>query len=306
MGVKFRDYYEVLGVPRTATAEEIRRAYRQLARKHHPDANHGDASAEGRFKEINEAYEVLKDPEKRSQYDALGANYKNGQEFRPPPGWGGPGGRGFQGDPRGFNFGGFSDFFGAMFGDRMGGFQGRPGAAGSPFGDYREEPEPLQATLDVSLDDVVRGGTVAVTLQFPGLGARRYDVRIPRGIGEGKKIRLAGEAPEGGDLLLVVRYAPGEHFRMEGENLVTNAVLSPADAVLGTKARVQTPEGEITVVVPPGSGSGRRLRVRGKGFPHREGEPGDLLVQVMVAVPASPTAEQRRLYEQLRALDRGA
>jgi len=295
MSVKFRDYYEILGVSRTASQEEIRKAYRQLARRYHPDVTKGDKKDEERFKEINEAYEVLKDNDKRKRYDMLGANWKAGQDFQPPPGFGGAGFP--NGGGAGFNFGGFSDFFSAIFGDQMGGGPrgARPGGGFSYQGAPAMEPE--EYIIEVPLTRIAEGGTMAVNL-----GGKRFDVRIQPGIGEGKKIRLAGEGIGGADVLLQVKYVADERYRLDGEALVTEARITPAVAALGGKATVETPEGTISLTIPAGSSSGRRLRLRGKGIP-RPGGPGDLLVQIMVVVPANLTDEQRRLYEQLKALD---
>jgi curved DNA-binding protein len=307
MSVRFRDYYEILGVPRDASAEQIRSAYRKLARKHHPDVNKGDTGSEEKLKEINEAYEVLKDPEKRRKYDQLGANWRHGQEFTPPPGFGsGAGGAGF-------NFGGFSDFFAQFFGDMGGGPAGMGGrgrrasrTTAGPFGDFAYDGgydvEPTTVDIDVPVDEVVRGGVIKLSLGFPGRGNREFELRIPRGIAEGKKIRMAGQGDGGGDLLLTVRYAPGEIYRWESGTLVTDARITPAVAVLGGKTTVQTPDGPIALTIPPGTNSGRRLRVRGKGL-EKDGVRGDLLVNVLITVPARPTAEQRALYEQLAKLD---
>lgn len=307
MAVKFRDYYEILGVGRKASAEEIRRAYRQLARKHHPDVNKGDPGAEERFKEVNEAYEVLKDPEKRRQYDALGSNWKMGQEFRPPPGYKG----GFEGGrPQGFNFGGFSDFFEALFGARAAGAGGprmNPQGAGyaeSPFGFGGQMGQPEAETiLDVPMSTIVNGGTMKIQLSVPGRGIRNFDVRIPKGIAEGKKIRLAGEGPDGGNVIMQIRYASDSSYRVEGDNLVTDLRVSPADAALGTKLPVQTPRGSLAITIPPGSSSGRRLRLRGQGLERATGEAGDLLVQIMIAVPEKLTPEQREAYEKLKKVE---
>ncbi len=306
MSVKFKDYYEVLGVSRSATAEEIRRAYRQLARKHHPDTNK-DPGAEEKCKEINEAYEVLKETEKRKKYDTLGANWKNGQDFTPPPGWQSHSGG------EGFNFGGFSDFFEAFFGGGGGGANGgrrttyrSPGFQQDPFGGgfggqgFGGQPEASEAEVQVPLDRVIHGGVQKIALNIPGRGTRTFDVKIPKGIAEGKKIRLAGEGPNGADIHLKVKYDPaGSAFRIDGVNLITDACISPATAALGGKATVQTPDGAISMKIPAGTSSGRKLRVRGKGL--RAG--GDLLVQVMIKVPSQLSDAERELYEKLKGLE---
>lgn len=322
--MKYRDYYEVLGVSRSASAEEIRRAYRKLARKHHPDVNKNDPKAEERFKEVNEAYEVLKDADRRKQYDALGSNWKQGQDFRPPPGWGGA--QGFPGggagrSAGGFNFGGFSDFFDAMFGGGGRGgnvryeFRGAPGGGGAqgfsgfggggnPFAGFEEQhaPQATEATVDIPISTVLAGGQISIGLNLPGRGVRNYDVRVPKGIAEGKKIRLAGEGEDGGDLLLKVRYAPDSQYRIEGHNVIVDARVTPAEAALGGKVSVNTPGGAVNMTVPPGTSSGKRLRIRGQGLPKGDGSQGDLLVQVMITVPATLSARERELYEELAKL----
>ncbi|CAN5162237.1 J domain-containing protein [soil metagenome] len=310
MPVKYRDYYEILGVQRSASAEEIRRAYRQLARKHHPDVNKGEKASEEKFKQVGEAYEVLKDPEKRKQYDALGANWKQGQEFR-PTGGGRGGAGGFAGAGRdGFDFGGggggFSDFFESIFGARGPGGRARPGGTEAGFegmfnGGYpgaQQHQEPAEYSIDVPISTVISGGTIGIALNAPNGGGRSFDVKIPKGIAEGKKIRLGGQGHSGGDVLLKIRYAPDENYRLEGENLVTDVRISPADAALGAKRAVETPQGSVTLTIPAGANSGKRLRVRGQGMAGR-----DLLVQVMIDAPKTLSAKQRELYEALKKLE---
>jgi len=312
LAVKFQDYYDTLGVSRDATAEQIRKAYRTLARKHHPDVNQQDAKAEERFKQINEAYEVLKDPDKRKRYDALGANWKAGQEFRPPPGF-----ESYSfnmGDGGGFGGGGFSDFFEAIFG-QMGGMGGggprmrsprggRPGFAGAnPFGGFEAEPGAfagdVESEVEVPLEQILRGGTTSIRISIPGEGERTFDVRIPKGIAEGKRIRLAGQGRGGGDLFLRVKHGRDARWRVEDGSLVAMARVSPWEAALGAKVPVETPDGRINLTIPAGSSSGRRLRLRGQGLPSGEGERGDLLVQVTIEVPKELSPRERELLEEL-------
>lgn len=328
MAVKFKDYYESLGVARNATQDEIRRAYRKLARQHHPDVNKGDPKAEEKFKEINEAHEVLKDPEKRRKYDQLGANWKQGQEFTPPPGFeqftfhfGGPGSGPSGGRGGSFQGGGFSDFFEALFGaaggaapngsrghgrraagpragfgfDDLSGFEAGPGAFS---GDVESE-------IAVPLDKVVHGGTMAVSLAMPGEGPRRFEVRIPKGIAEGKKIRLAGQGQSGGDLFLKVKHELPPGAEASGADLVVDARVSPWEAALGAKAPVATPaDGRISITVPAGTSSGRKLRLRGLGLPKAGGGRGDLLVRIQIVLPATLTDEEKELYGKLREASR--
>ncbi|MDK2972888.1 MAG: curved DNA-binding protein [Candidatus Sumerlaeota bacterium] len=308
MSVKFQDYYEVLGVSRNAAPEDIRKAYRTLARKYHPDVNK-DPESEEKFKKINEAYEVLKDAEKRKRYDALGSNWKAGQEFRPPPGFEGfsfnTGGRG--------GAGGFSDFFEALFGSAAfggGGPRMRSAGGGSPFAGFGNfdagfEAGPgafggdVEADVSVPLQKVVEGGSMSIRLEIPGQGVRSYDIRIPKGIAEGRKIRLAGQGRNGGDLYLKVKYATDGRFVIEDGNVVVEARVTPWEAALGAKVPVETLDGRMNITIPAGSCSGRRLRVRGHGLPGNNGTRSDLLVRVMIHVPEKPTEKERDLLEKL-------
>jgi len=299
MAVKFRDYYEVLGVPRTATAEEIKRAYRQLARKHHPDLQVASerARASERFKEINEANEVLSDPDKRAKYDALGANWKGGMDFTPPPDTG----RGPSVTTDWEGFGDFSDFFGSIFGRPSAGRAGA-GRAGADRAGVRM-PIPgndVEGELPLTLDDVLHGGQRRITVD-----GRSLDVTIPRGIRDGATLRLAGQGGPGinggpaGDVYLRVRLLPHPRYRVVDDDLEMDLPLWPWQAVLGAEVRVDTPDGPVTLTVPPGTQSGQRLRLRGRGLP-RDGARGDLYAVVRVVVPTRPSAAEREAYEMLR------
>jgi curved DNA-binding protein len=292
MAVKFRDYYEVLGVPRTASPEEIKRAYRQLARKHHPDLQPAAerARAAERFKEINEAHEVLSDPEKRKKYDALGAEWKSGADFTPPPGAGWrPVDTEFE------DLGGFSDFFASLFGRPAGRAGWRGVRISMPGSD-------VEAELPVTLDDLLRGGRRRITLAE----GRSLDVEIPRGARDGTVLRLAGRGERGtggappGDLFLHLRLVPHPRYRVIGDNLELDLPLWPWQAVLGGEVRVETPEGPVTLTVPPGTQNGRRLRLRGRGLPRTDGSRGDLYAAVRIVIPEKPSAEERTAYEALK------
>lgn len=317
MAVKFQDYYETLGVDRTASQDEIKRAYRKLARQYHPDVNK-DAADAGKFEHINEAYEVLGDPEKRKKYDQFGKNWKHGQDFTPPPGFegsfgGGPGGGGFSyrttGGPGGGSFsdGDFSDFFRMFFdsGDiRSGGGQRGPsfedlfaqagGGGGTAGGPPRQAP-PTTADVTVSLHEAHHGTTRQLTLQGPG-GSKTLDVKVPAGVTDGARIRLKRD-----NVLLTVRVAKDPRFELHGHDLITDVRVDPATAALGGKADVETLDGHFTLTIPAGTSSGGKLRLKGKGL-KKQGreERGDLLARVMIAVPKSLTDEQREAYEQLR------
>jgi curved DNA-binding protein len=294
VAVKFRDYYEVLGVPRTATAEEIKRAYRQLARKHHPDLKPASerASAAERFKEINEANEVLSDPDKRAKYDALGPNWKGGMDFTPP----GAGGDGVHVSGDWEDLGDVSDFFASLFGRRTG--RGGRGNTRVTF-----PGSDVEAELSVTLEELVRGGRRR--LQLPG--GRTIEVEIPRGVRDGTVLRLAGQGEPGtnggppGDLYLHVRLRADPRFRVMGDDLETDLSLWPWQAVLGGEARVETVDGPVTLTIPPGSQSGRRLRLRGRGLPRADGQRGDLYAVVRIVVPERPSVAERAAYEALRS-----
>jgi curved DNA-binding protein len=293
VAVKFRDYYEVLGVPRSAPAQEIKRVYRQLARKHHPDLQPAveRAQAVERFKEINEAYEVLSDPEKRAKYDALGANWKGGMDFTPPPGAAGRSAEGFSAE----DLGDFSDFFASIFG-RPGGRAGRGNVRVTMPG------ADIEAELPVTLDDLLRGGKRRIQLAE----GRAVDVEIPIGVRDGVVLRLAGQGGPGanggpaGDLYLHLRLAPHPRYRVAGDDLEMDLPLWPWQTVLGAEVRVDTPEGAVTLTVPPGTQNGRRLRLRGRGLPRGDGSRGDLYAVVRTVVPERPSPAEREAYEALK------
>ncbi|MGE0313246.1 MAG: DnaJ C-terminal domain-containing protein [Lautropia sp.] len=291
--MEYKDYYRILGVPRSASADDIKKAYRKLARKYHPDVSK-EANAEARFKEINEASEVLQDPDKRAAYDQLGSGWQQGQSFRPPPGWNsGPGMRGESGNPD------FSDFFANLFGG------GRSSGQGAQF---RSRGQDHEARILIDLEDSFTGATRSVTLRVPEVDARgvqqdrvrQLEVRIPRGIKEGQKIRLAGQGGTGsaggakGDMLLEVGFKPHPFYRADGRDLYVTLPVAPWEAALGATVKAPTPAGVVEVGIPPGSSSGRKLRLKGRGIP---GEPaGDTYLLLEVVVPAAETARAKELY----------
>lgn len=291
VGMEYKDYYKVLGVERTATAADIKRAYRKLAREFHPDKNKSKG-AEDRFKEINEANEVLGDPGKRKLYDQLGANWKAGQNFTPPPGWRGfPGGAGPGAGRRGAGpqagFGGdFSDFFSTLFGSAgNGGFGG--------FGGGFEGQQDMRARVTVTLEDSYEGAQKTLNL---GDG-RTLNVRIPRGITAGQTIRLAEQGQRGGDLFLEVEFAPHPRFKVDGRDVSTTVNVSPWEAALGGKVPVPTLGGTVELSVPPGTQSGRKMRLKGRGLPGKN--PGDQFVIFNIVVPAAEDAQEREVYQQM-------
>jgi curved DNA-binding protein len=299
--LEFRDYYQTLGVAREAPADEVKKAYRRLARKYHPDVSK-EPDAEKRMKEVNEAYEVLSDPEKRAAYDQLGRGYQPGQEFRPPPGWD----AGFEfsehGRP-GAEAADFSDFFAEIFG-RMGRGPRRGGGAQAQGGDHH-------ARILLDLEDAFSGATRQVTLRAPKLDEQgrvtlaehTLEVRIPKGIREGQVIRLAGQGEPGfgggkpGDLLLEVQFKPHARFRIDGRDLLLTLPVAPWEAALGAVVRVEPPGGALDVRIPAGAQSGRQLRVRGKGLP--ADPPGDLLLDIRIVTPPADTPRAKELYETM-------
>src|SRR5438270_7157522 len=313
MPVQFRDYYETLGVSKTATEEEIRAAFRKLARKHHPDVAKDKKAAEEKFKQINEAYEVLGDPEKRKKYDQLGADWNQPGGFQPPPGWGGqqPGGGFYRsGDDGGiqFEFGGtgFSDFFEAFFGGGRGrsafsGFGGRQATA--------ERGSDVEADIMVTLEEALHGSTRTVSLRRAGSNkVESYQVKIPRGVHEGQRIRLAGQGEAGarggksGDLFLRVRLARHPDFSVEGSDLIHEVKIEPWRAVLGSELQVPTLEGSVRLKLPPGTQPGQRFRLRGHGLPTAAGARGDLFVVPQIQVPKKLTEREREIWKQLAEL----
>jgi curved DNA-binding protein len=298
MAVGYHDYYDVLGVPRDASTDDIRRAYRKLARENHPDVNK-DPGAEDRFKEVAEAYEVLRDPEKRERYDRLGANWRAGEDVSGAQGFGDGGFRDVHVDFG--DAGDFSDFFENLFGGRRAGGRARRGA--DPFGGMAMRGADHEAVLDLTLEEAAAGGSRHINF---GDG-RGYDVDIPAGVRDGQRIRLAGEGDPGidggppGDLFLRVRIAPHPRFRVDGRDLHVDLPVSPSEAALGAVVPVPTLTGSARVRVPAGSSTGRRLRLRGEGLPTSGGGHGDLYAHVQIVVPKQLDDRERELYEQLAA-----
>lgn len=292
MSVKFKDYYDTLGVARDAGADEIKRAYRKLAQQFHPDRNK-EPDAEKKFAEVGEAYEVLSDPEKREKYDRLGANWKAGQDFRPPPGYEHAHFRG--GGGHGFETADFSDFFESIFGGAPRGRGGRSHfeemfrQAGGASAGARPVQE-QQADLTISLTEAHHGTTRRLDLQGPD-GHQTIDVKVPAGTKPGSKLRLREHS-----LLLKIHVAPDPRFEIAGTNLTTDVKLSPWEAALGAKVDVPTLDGTVTMTIPPGTSSGGRLRLSEKGL----GGKGDLFVRVQIAVPKELTDTERDLFEQLK------
>lgn len=300
--MEFKDYYKVMGLDRDATQDDIKRAYRKLARKYHPDVSKA-ADAEARFKELGEAYEVLKDPEKRAAYDQLGANWKAGQDFRPPPDWN----QGFEFHGRGFtdaDASQFSDFFESLFGH---GFT----RGGRHDARFHVRGEDTYARIIIDLEDAYSGAVRTLTLKHsepdpqgrPRIRERTLNVRIPKGVRQGQHIRLAGQGGAGvgtggaGDLYLQIEFRPHPFYRVEGKDVFLDLPVAPWEAALGAKIKAPTPTGAVDLKIPPGSASGNKLRLKGRGIP--ASPPGDLYAVLKVVLPAADSDTARTLYQEM-------
>jgi curved DNA-binding protein len=322
MSVKFKDYYEILGVTRETSQDEIKKTYRKLARKYHPDVNKA-SGAEAKFKDINEAYEVLSDPEKRKQYDQLGSNWQNGQDFQPPPGWENIHFNFKEGsDPfSGFQFrdmgGGFSDFFETLFGGGLGGGSRRTRKRQQyAYSQEPEENESLQpgknreASITISLEEAFQGAAKKIRIKSKDAETgevtdKTYEVKIPRGTTEGSLIRLAGQGEntawgKSGDLYLKVHFAPHPVYQVHEYNLEMDLPLCPWEAALGTKITIPTLDGKATLTVPPGTQSGTRFKLKGKGLPRKGGmDNADLLAKVKIINPEALSPQAKKLFKEL-------
>ena len=328
MGPNYKDYYSLLGVSKTASEKEIKSAYRKLARKHHPDVNPGDKAAEEKFKDVSEAYEVLSDADKRKKYDQFGDQWKaysqagagggfpgGAQGF--PGGFGGfPGGNGgfrVQYGGEGAEMGDLSDLFATLFGEAaMGGpAAGARGGSRNPFAGFRQQAPPrkgddVEASISVSLEEAYHGGSRSLGLTLPGVGERRVEVKIPKGVREGQKLRISGQGNPGtagpGDLYLVVQIAPNSTFERKGDDLYVDVPVNYLDAALGGKAAVTTMTGSrLTMTIPAGTQSGQTFRLGGQGMPRlREDGYGDLYARAKITVPKALTSRERELLTEIR------
>ena len=298
--MEFRDYYEVLGVARDATAAEIKRAYRKLASKYHPDVSK-EKDSEAKFKEVGEAYEVLKDTEKRAAYDQLGSQWKSGQDFRPPPDW-----------DAGFEYSGgadsvdpnFSDFFESIFG------RGQPGPGPQGAG-FQARGQDHHAQVYINLEDAYQGASREISLHAPEIDAsgrvstrdRTLSIKIPKGVREGQHIRLSGQGMPGhggapnGDLYLQIGFSPHKFYRVEGRDVYLDLPVAPWEAALGAKLKVPTPSGPVNLNIPKGSQTGSKLRLKGKGIPSKPA--GDLFVTLRILLPEAKTETARKLYQDM-------
>ena len=299
--MEYKDYYAVLGVDRKATQDEIKRAYRKLARKYHPDVSK-EVDAEQKFKDLGEANEVLKDPEKRAAYDQLGSNWNTQQGFQPPPDWG----TGFEfhgAPPGGGNQHDFSDFFESLFGQARG-----PGANRG----FHMHGDDHHAKVLIDLEDSFNGASRSITLQMPEVNPdghvvtrnRTLKVRIPKGIRQGQQIRLAGQGATGtgggkaGDLFLEIEFRPHRYYRVEGADVYLELPLAPWEAALGASVKVPTPSGAIDLKIPPNSQAGKKLRLKGRGIPAKT--TGDLYVVLQIALPPADNDKARAIYERMK------
>ena len=300
----FKDYYETLGVQKDASQNEIKRAYKKLARKYHPDVSK-EADAEIRFKALGEAYQVLKDPEKRAAYDQLGSNYQAGQDFNPPPNW-----------DAGFEFNGgdstggadYSDFFESIFGQGFGSAQG-----GSQQHAYNARGEDHHAKVLIDLEDAYLGATRSVTLQSPEIDSsghvinkqRTLKVKIPKGVKQGQHIRLNGQGSPGmgsataGDLYLIIEFKPHSIYRVDGKDVYLDLPLAPWEAALGASVKVPTPAGPVDMKIAADTPSGRKLRLKARGIPSKD--PGDLYVITQITVPSADSDTAKKLYQKMQA-----
>ncbi|MCB1755701.1 MAG: DnaJ domain-containing protein [Gammaproteobacteria bacterium] len=298
--MQYKDYYKILGVERDAGQDEIKKAYRKLARKYHPDVSK-EHNAEERFKELGEAYEVLRDQEKRAAYDQLGPNWKQGENFSPPPGW-----------ESSFDFGGgfssgggasFSDFFESLFGQGQ-----RRGQQSGAYGFRQSRGEDQQAAIQIDIEDSFNGAVRMLTLSEPGqrgaVGQHKLKVKIPKGIRAGQKIRLTGQGAPGigggpaGDLQLEVSFRPHPFYRVEGADVFLDLPVTPWEAALGATVDVPTPTGRVGVKIPAGSEQGKKLRFKGRGLPGKQA--GDFYVVIKLTLPKAQTEEDRQFYAEMK------
>ncbi|WP_296591706.1 DnaJ C-terminal domain-containing protein [Methylophaga sp.] len=284
--MEYKDYYKILGVSRTATPEEIKKAYRTLARKYHPDVSK-EVNAEEKFKEVGEAYEVLRDKDKRAQYDQFGGQFRHGQSFSPPPGW--------EENVGGFGQGNFSSFFENMFG-------GMGGMGGGQQDNFFARGEDVNAKITISLEDAFNGANKSIRRPAGATQSGTVNVKIPAGIEPGKKIRLSGQGKAGmsgkpGDLYLEIQIAPHSLYRLEGKDVYLDLPISPWEAALGAKITAPTLAGKISLNIPAGTRSGQKMRLKGRGLPAKT--PGDQFVVLQIMTPPATTAEAKKFYQQM-------
>lgn len=311
--MEYKDYYKILGVEKTATPDQIKHAYRRLARKYHPDVSK-EADAENRFKDVQEAYEVLKDAEKRSAYDELGSNWKAGQDFRPPPGWGHQNTNFYSSNGGGFteeDMGGFSDFFSNLFGRKRGSSFDDHGFEG-----YRQRGNDQRTKVTISLEEAFTGAAKTMHLQSPAIDAngqireqtRTLKVNIPAGAKQGQQLRLAGQGGPGvggevaGDLYLEIDIQTHPLFTLQERDIYLTLPVTPWEAALGAEIKVPTLAGPVGLRLAAGSQAGQKLRLKGRGMPDKKLGNGDQYAVLQILIPSAQTDEQKQLYEKMAEL----
>ncbi|HEY9641719.1 MAG TPA: J domain-containing protein [Coleofasciculaceae cyanobacterium] len=301
----FRNYYAILGVPKESTAEEIKKAYRKLARQFHPDLNPGDKAAEEKFKDVGEAYEVLSDTGKRAQYDQFSSFWKQSgfQSTARSKSWGGRNGRGDD-DVDFSQYRDFNSFVDQLLNKRSPSPPPtaeevyRPRTTKTSYTVSRPSPRNAEARLTVPLDKAYTGGRERVRLE----DGRSLEVNMPPGMLTGQRIRLKGQGVAGGDLFLTIDVPPHPFFRLEGADIFCQVPVTPTEAVLGSPIEVPTLDGLVKMMIPAGVRSGQRLRLGGKGYPV-EGDRGDQIVEIQIVTPKDLSVQERELYEKLRQLE---
>ena len=306
--MKFKDYYSVLGVEKTAPQDAIKKAYRKLAKKYHPDKNSGDKKAESKFKEVGEAYEVLSDAKKRAQYDQIGDQpaFQGGSSFDPSQyGYSGNMRQEYSGN------GDHSDFFNMFFGGGGGFDMNDIFASAGSRGTHRVyDGENIEAEIEITPEEGASGIEKRIALQT-SVGTKNLTFKVPRGVRSGEKIRLKGQGSPGssggksGDLHLIVRIVPSARYMIDGADLITTIELMPWDAALGAKMRVTTLDGRIMITIPAGVQTDSKIRIADKGYPVRSGKRGDLYIKVRIVNPKELTDETKTLYERLRKASQG-
>jgi curved DNA-binding protein len=305
----FQDYYSVMGVDRDASQDEIKRAYKKLARKYHPDVSK-DPDAETRFKEVGEAYQVLKDPEKRAAYDQIGANRQTGEDFTPPPGW--DAGFEYSNNYDGGDASGYSDFFESLFGHGSRSAQGASQSGqGRGYAGFNARGEDHHAKVLIDLEDAYRGATRSITLnvsEIDGSGhvitkQRTLNVKIPKGVKQGQKIRLTGQGSpsmsggQAGDLYLEIEFNPHSNYRVDAHDVYLDVPITPWEAALGAGIKVPTIDGIVNLKIPAGTATGKKMRLRGRGIPGKP--PGDFYVVPQITLPPADSEAAKELYRQM-------